>query len=918
MSGGSFDVNFTDINSLSGTPFNNVWGDSDEHALSSNGLWLGSVGTDYTPMGIMQNPTGASAGEGYGLYSYTARYEYANQPGGDYLLLWRADNQWLDSAAPGLITEMDMLETFDNSSSAASTLHYYDSSAGSDDGYTSHNITGLNLTALNVYSMDWQAGSLTFYIDGKEIYQLTGSTVPKDYADGGSNQVMGMGAESESSPVGMYVTEAQYTSSADLSTDGGAATVMAAQIARGGIAGTVASSAPAPSSPSPSTGTGTVTDTTPITVSAPGTVKEASPGAGVTVAETITGTPNATVYEATFTSTYVAEENWIAVQLNSAGTATVNVTFEHSGDFLVVPSNTSGDAPVNGYSSAITITDATSTPASITVSAPGSVQEASVGAGVTVTETIKATGLSTVYAEVLTASGSVETGFQAVTIGSTGTGTVSLHLAKTGDYVEVVDKTGSPAVTTKSSAVTITDAAAKTPVPTTPVVTPPVTGPATPTPPAGTAYSITSITDVNNTLVVTGTRDIGAASTVRDFINGSYKGVIQDNEPDGSFTYDLAAPTAAGTYTLELTLDQSSLTASKSFTIGGTATTTAPKPTIAVSAPGSVQEASKGAGVTASETITATNLTTVYAEVLTKSGTVESGYQAVKLTNGTGTVSLHLASSGDVVQVASSLTSPVVTATSGAVTITDPVATGPVTSVPASLFSISSVTEVKGDLVIVGTRDIGEASTVREFVDGSYKGVITDNAPDGSFTYTVAAPTGAGTHTLELTLDQSNLTASMSFITTATGSTTLGTVATGTAGGTSAGGSASSGTPVASASTAPVAGGLTISNLTEDSGQLLMTGDKDTGGANTMREFVDGKYLGALHDGMADGAFSMHIADVAAGAHVLSLTLDGSSATATYDFTKEANGSVQALLPTTTSAGTLVAANHDTTLAQAA
>ena len=806
MSGGSFDVNFTDINSLSSTPFNNVWGDASEHSLSSQGLWLGSSGADYKPMGIMQNPTGASAGEGYGLYSYSARYEYANQPGGDYLLLWRADNQWLDSAAPGLITEMDMLETFDNSSSMASTLHYYQSSAGSGNGYSSHDITGIKLTALNVYSMDWEANSLTFYINGKEIYQITGSSVPKDYAHGGSNQVMGMGAESESSPVGMYVTEAQYTSAADLATGGGAATVMAAQMSRAGLS-TSGVSTSNPSAGSTSTGStstgaptsGIIADTATITVSAPGTVQAATAGAAVTVAETITGTANATVYEAVFNSSYSAEENWTAVKLNSAGTATVNATFEHSGDLLIVASNTSGSAPEAGYSSAITITNPVA--ATIAVSAPGSAQEASLGAGVTVSETIKATGLSTAYAEVLTASGAVETAFQAVSIGSGGTGTVSLHLAKTGDYVEVVNNTTSPTVVAKSAAVSITD------------------------------------------------------------------------------------PVAA-------------------------------KPTIAVSAPGTMQEASKGAGVTVTETITATGLSTAYAEVLTKSGAVESGYQAVNLTNGTGTVSLHLANSGDVVQVASSLNSPVVTAMSSAISITDPTTT---TATPpsGSLFSITSITEVKGELIVVGSRNIGETATVRDVIDGSYKGVIWDNAPDGAFTYTLAAPTTAGTHTLQLTLDGSSVTASMSFITTSSGTTTgIGTVASGPSGGTTTTTTSTStggGTSVSSSGSTATAGGLTIGSLTEDAGRLLMTGDKATGGSNTLREYMDGHYLGTVRDGMADGAFSMHIQDVAAGAHVLKLTLDGSSSTATYDFTKQANGSVQALLPTTTSASTLIAANHETT-----
>ena len=67
--------------------------------------------------------------------------------------------------------------------------------------------------------------------------------------------------------------------------------------------------------------------------------------------------------------------------------------------------------------------------------------------------------------------------------------------------------------------------------------------------------------------------------------------------------------------------------------------TTMPK-TISFSAPGTVQEASFGAGVIVNETITTTGLTgNVYEEVLTASGTIESGYTAVALTNGVGSSS---------------------------------------------------------------------------------------------------------------------------------------------------------------------------------------------------------------------------------------------------------------------------------------
>ena len=66
-----------------------------------------------------------------------------------------------------------------------------------------------------------------------------------------------------------------------------------------------------------------------------------------------------------------------------------------------------------------------------------------------------------------------------------------------------------------------------------------------------------------------------------------------------------------------------------------------------------------GAGVTITEIITTTNFTgSVYEEVLTASGAVESGYKAIALTNGAATVSVFLAKSGDKIQVVNNPTSP--------------------------------------------------------------------------------------------------------------------------------------------------------------------------------------------------------------------------------------------------------------------
>jgi hypothetical protein len=87
-------------------------------------------------------------------------------------------------------------------------------------------------------------------------------------------------------------------------------------------------------------------------------------------------------------------------------------------------------------------------------------------------------------------------------------------------------------------------------------------------------------------------------------------------------------------------------------------------------------------------------------------------------------------------------------------------------------------------------------------------------------------------------------------------------------------------------STTPSTAGLIISSVVEDGGQLLITGTKEIGKSATMREFMDGKYLGSLRDNLADGVFSFHIADVTAGSHVLRLILDGSSVSASFAFNK--------------------------------
>lgn len=180
---------------------------------------------------------------------------------------------------------------------------------------------------------------------------------------------------------------------------------------------------------------------------------------------------------------------------------------------------------------------------------------------------------------------------------------------------------------------------------------------------------------------------------------------------------------------------------------------------------------------------------------------------------------------------------------------------------------------------------------MREFMDGKYLGTLSDGLKDGVFKMTIADVT-SGAHTLALILDGSTTGASYAFTKLASGAVVGGTgnlppvivppVVV---------------SPVVPTPLPKMA--FIVSSVTEDHGQLLISGSKSTGGPNTIREFMDNNYLGVVQDGRPDGSFAMDIADVSVGAHSLTLTLDGNNNSATYGFTKTAGGTVTALTPAT-------------------
>ena len=205
---------FANDQSLSGTMWATRWGNADQFSFGNGALTLtGSQSENWNPVGFMQAPVGKSAGEGYGLYQFTG-YANAGQGNGICFIMWRADNLQLDSSSPGVATEIDILESWDGTQAGQSTIHYYDAGSAGGDGQ-SFNQFNINLSISHTYAMDWERGSLTFYVDGQQIYQDT-THAPLDYADGGSNEVMGAQIVGEaalvtSPTVQLHITDMSYS-----------------------------------------------------------------------------------------------------------------------------------------------------------------------------------------------------------------------------------------------------------------------------------------------------------------------------------------------------------------------------------------------------------------------------------------------------------------------------------------------------------------------------------------------------------------------------------------------------------------------------------------------------------------------------------------------------------------------------------
>lgn len=314
-----FDDNFGKDTALNTALWADNWGYKEQYTFAGGALTLtGRLSQYWYPVGFKQTTPAKTAGEGYGLYQFSG-YGNPGQGIGIAFLMWRADNVFLDSTTPGKATEIDILESWDKSTTAEATIHYYDTTWKGNNGQTYH-LINVDPTKLHTYALDWERGSLTYYVDGQQFYQDT-THAPLDAADGGSNEVMGAEVIHEASlvttpTVQLHITDMSY-------------------------------SAPIP----------VITPAPTITLSAPGAMREASAGAGVTVTETITTTNLAGyVYEAVLTASGTVETPYKAVAL-TAGKAVLSVHLAKSGDIIRVVDSLAATR-VTASSTAVIITSA--------------------------------------------------------------------------------------------------------------------------------------------------------------------------------------------------------------------------------------------------------------------------------------------------------------------------------------------------------------------------------------------------------------------------------------------------------------------------------------------------------------------------------------------------------------------------------
>jgi beta-glucanase (GH16 family) len=170
---------------------NHVWGNANiDTSVRGQVTLSGATG------GIMEKPSGAAAGHGYGSYEVVA--ELHGDTEGSAALLWPGNDRW-----PG--PEYDIVEVINGRAYGA--VHF---ESGGGDRYNVVNFNGIDESRTHTYTLDWQPGSITYYVDGAYMGSVT-EGVGADFAHGGVNEVFGL--MNRSNATSMTVYEVSYTAS---------------------------------------------------------------------------------------------------------------------------------------------------------------------------------------------------------------------------------------------------------------------------------------------------------------------------------------------------------------------------------------------------------------------------------------------------------------------------------------------------------------------------------------------------------------------------------------------------------------------------------------------------------------------------------------------------------------------------------
>lgn len=170
---------------------NHVWGNANIDTSVAGQVTISGHG------GFMEKPTGPSAGHGYGTYTVVASLKGNTE--GSAALLWPGDDKW-----PG--PEYDIVEVINGK--PYGTVHYKGGDGG--DGYRSVMFDGIDESKVHTYTLDWQPGKITYYVDGTEMGAVT-NKVGADYAHGGVDEVFGLMNRSDNTSMTVY--EVSYTPS---------------------------------------------------------------------------------------------------------------------------------------------------------------------------------------------------------------------------------------------------------------------------------------------------------------------------------------------------------------------------------------------------------------------------------------------------------------------------------------------------------------------------------------------------------------------------------------------------------------------------------------------------------------------------------------------------------------------------------